>query len=150
MSQNCLNLNGYHSEFIVFGSKQQRTKVKISHFRIDTCNIVTSAKVRNLGTIIYANMSLNDHISSVSRNALYHLRTLSLSKKYLRMLLNSSSSSLSSSSLLFDTCIAYKCLTFLITYRENSSPHRVHTCLLEIHRDIRKHIHWAAQCNDLR
>ncbi len=83
MCSNFLKLNDDKSEFIILGSKHQREKVKVRNLRIGNSLISASSKVRNFGVIFDSDMSLNDHISAISKSSSFHLRNIGLIRKYL-------------------------------------------------------------------
>ena len=83
MRENFLKLNDGKTEFILIGSKQQLSKVKVPHITIGDSNITPVSHVRNLGCSFDSPMSLNVHISSIVRSASFHIRNIGRIRKYL-------------------------------------------------------------------
>jgi hypothetical protein len=84
MSANKLKLNPDKTEFIVFGSEKQRKM--LSHcFPINILGNKLSPvdKVKNLGVIFDASLSMSDHVSSISRQCYVNLRDFRRIRRYL-------------------------------------------------------------------
>ena len=84
MSSSKLKLNPEKTEFIVFGSEIQRSK--LSHvFPVDILGnlIYPAQKVRNLGVWFDANLSLSDHVSDICKSSFLHLRDMRRIRQYL-------------------------------------------------------------------
>ena len=71
------------TEFIVIGSQHQRSKVNISGIRVGTGVIPPSDTVRNLGIILDSNLSMDRHISAVSRAAFMSLRNIGMVRNHI-------------------------------------------------------------------
>ena len=74
MQDNFLKLNDDKTEFMIFGSRQQLSKVSIPRINIGDSEITPVAQARNLGTICDSTMSLNSHVSNIVRTAPFHIR----------------------------------------------------------------------------
>ncbi len=68
---------------IVYVTNNKRTRTRNStqnlldyNLQLDGCN-VTSSTVKNLGVILDSNLSLENHISNVTKTAFFHLRNIS-------------------------------------------------------------------------
>ena len=83
MRENFLKLNDEKTEFILIGSRQQLSKVKVPHLTIGDSNIPSASSVRNLGCIFDSSMSFNDQISNIVRSASFHIRNIGRIRKYL-------------------------------------------------------------------
>ena len=59
--QNFLKLNDDKTEFLLFGSRQQLTKVSVPYISIGDARIAPSLKARNLGVIFDSSMTLQPH-----------------------------------------------------------------------------------------
>jgi hypothetical protein len=84
MSANMLKLNPDKTEFIVFGSEKQRKL--LSHcFPINILGneLSPADKVKNLGVIFDASLSMSDHVSSISRQCYVNLRDFRRIRRYL-------------------------------------------------------------------
>ena len=64
MRQNFLKLN----EFLLFGSRQQLSKVCLPFITIGDSQITPSSQARNLGVIFDSTMTLKPHISNIVRS----------------------------------------------------------------------------------
>ena len=77
MESSTIKLNPDKTDFIVIGTKQQRSRV-INHFPVklfgsDTFPLYT---VRNLGVIFDSDFNFRQHISQVRKSSFYHIREL--------------------------------------------------------------------------
>ncbi len=64
MVHNKLKLNDDKTEFIVIGTRQQRSKIDISH--ITSMESALHPLVLNLGVMFDSEMSMKDHVSSIN------------------------------------------------------------------------------------
>ena len=83
MSANKLKLNDSKTEFLVLGRKLHLENTSNSCLIIGNKVIHASPKVRNLGTTFDPTLSMDSYISSLCRSSYFHLRNLSLARKYL-------------------------------------------------------------------
>ena len=83
MCSDKLMLNDEKTEFIVIGTRQQLSKVKIDHIRVGDCEIAPVASVRNLGGWFDAKFSMATHITKMCGTAFYQLHNISRIRKYL-------------------------------------------------------------------
>jgi hypothetical protein len=77
MSANLLMLNPSKTEFLLIGLPKQLSKIEnpsLSMTPTVTLSPVSSA--RNLGVLFDSNLSLSDHISSIIKSCLFHVRDL--------------------------------------------------------------------------
>ena len=81
--QNFLKLNDDKTEFLLFGSRQQLTKVSVPYISIGDARIAPSLKARNLGVIFDSSMTLQPHINNIVRLSSYHIRNIGKIRKYL-------------------------------------------------------------------
>ena len=83
MDENKLKLNKTKTELFVAGSKP--TLKLLEDISLDICgaSILPSVKVRNLGVYFDSNMTMSDHISTLSSSLNYQLRNLSRIRKYI-------------------------------------------------------------------
>jgi hypothetical protein len=83
MEENKLKLNGDKSEVMIFSSRhyQDITDISVS---IDGVSITSSETVKNLGVYLDRTLSMEKHVSSVSKNCYFHLRNIG----HIRRLLN--------------------------------------------------------------
>ncbi len=87
MVSNKLKLNPDKTEFIIFGSDQQRAK--LSHlFPVDILgnNLSPTDKVRNLGVIFDAAFNFSAHVSSIRSSCHYHNRDFARIRHYCKRL----------------------------------------------------------------
>ena len=83
MKENFLKLNDNKTKFVLFGSRQQLSKVHVPHITIGDSDISLAASARNLGVIFDSSMSLKNHVSNVVRSASFHIRNIGRIRKYL-------------------------------------------------------------------
>ncbi len=83
MTKNMLKLNKDKTEFIVFGTPQQKAKVDLSSIHIYGCDIQAVEKVKNLGVILDSSMSMNNQTKAVKKSAFYQIRNLRTIRAYL-------------------------------------------------------------------
>ena len=91
---NSLTLNDSKTEVIVFGSTQQPKKIKFQTLRVGDCLVRVTHTVRNFGVQFDAEMTMESHVTTVCKSAIFHLRNISVSD--------------SSSDRARHTCICYK------------------------------------------
>uniref|UniRef100_A0A3Q3N5J5 Reverse transcriptase domain-containing protein n=1 Tax=Mastacembelus armatus TaxID=205130 RepID=A0A3Q3N5J5_9TELE len=80
MCQNFLQLNTDKTEVIVFGPKNERSKV-IAH--LDSMSLKATNQARNLGVIIDSDLYFNNHIKSITKSSYYHLKNIARIKGFL-------------------------------------------------------------------
>ena len=85
MRRNFLKLNDEKTEFLLFGSRQQLSKVYLPFITIGDSQITPSSQARNLGVIFDSTMTLKlkTHISNIVRVSSFHIRNISRIRKYL-------------------------------------------------------------------
>ena len=83
MSQNFLKLNENKTEFIVFGTTVQLSKLKLSTLAVGDSSVNLSSKVRNIGAIFDNKMKLISHVNTVCQKAHNQLRNIGKIQKYL-------------------------------------------------------------------
>ena len=89
MRRNFLKLNDEKTEFLLFGSRQQLSKVFLSFITIGDSQIIPPSQGRNMGVIFDSTMTLKPHISNIVRVSSFHIRNISRIRKYLfKVLLN--------------------------------------------------------------
>ena len=85
MRQNFLKLNNEKTEFLLFGSRKQLSKVSLPFITIGDSQITPSSQARKLGVIhvFDSTMTLKPHISNIGRVSSFHIRNISRIRKYL-------------------------------------------------------------------
>ena len=78
-----LKLNDEKTEFMLFGSHQQLSKISIDCIHIGDSSIASASQARNLGAIFDSSMTMKPHISNVIRSSAFQLRNISRICKYL-------------------------------------------------------------------
>ena len=83
----------YFFEIIVLGPKKQRDLLFDLTINLDGCTVISNQTVKDLGVTLDPVLSFDEHIKTVSRTALFHLRNITkirnvLSKNYAEMLIN--------------------------------------------------------------
>ncbi len=87
MVKNILKLNYDKSEFIVIGTRQQRSKINIPHININGTDIVPNSTVHYLqfGVMFDSEMSMKVHVSSINRSTYPQLKNSRAFKPFLDM-----------------------------------------------------------------
>ena len=70
-------------QFLLFGSRQQLSKVFLPFITIGDSQITPSSQAQNLGVIFDSTMTLKPHISNIVRVSSFHIRNISRIRKYL-------------------------------------------------------------------
>ena len=83
MSPNFLKLNENKTEFIVFGTMIQLSKLKTSTLVVGDSCVNLSSKVRNLGAIFYNKMKHSRHINAICQKAHNQFRNIGKIQNYL-------------------------------------------------------------------
>lgn len=83
MATNFLRLNDDKTEFIIIGSECNLKKVPLSFLSVGKDRIDPAKSVRNIGAYFDYTLSMNDHISHISKNAWFQLRQISHIRPYL-------------------------------------------------------------------
>ena len=81
--QNFLKLNDEKTEFLLFGSRQQLSKVCLPFITIGDSQITSSSQARNLGVIFDSTMTLKPYISNIVHVSSFHIQNISRIRKYL-------------------------------------------------------------------
>ena len=77
MNLNKLLLNPSKTEFLLFGTKQQRLKFSdLTNLSLSNDIIPVSSSARNLGFIFDSDMSFSDQINSLSKSCHFHVRDI--------------------------------------------------------------------------
>lgn len=90
---NWLSLNAAKSELILCGTRQQLSKLPNFSIQIAGSVLTRKESARDLGVILDENMGFDRHVKIVSRNALFHLKSIarlrrSLSQSHAQLLVN--------------------------------------------------------------
>ena len=83
MNSHSLKLNNEKTEFVLFGSKVNLSKIDINSIVIPDTVIGVSDSCRNLGVMLDSIMSMSSQISSICKSVWYQLRNLGFIRKYL-------------------------------------------------------------------
>ena len=77
MSANLLMLNPSKTDFLLIGLPKQLSKIQNPTLTVTpTVSVSPASSARNLGIQFDSNLSLSDHISSVTKSCLFHVRDL--------------------------------------------------------------------------
>ena len=83
MTNNYLKLNDTKTEFLVIGSRQQLTKIKIDGIRVGSTEIQKVSSVRNLGVWFDTSMTMTTHIGKAGSKAFFGLYKIKQIRKFL-------------------------------------------------------------------
>ena len=83
MCSDKLKLNDDKTEFIIIGTRQQLSKVKINNIVIGESEIKPVSSVRNLGAWFDDKCSMAIHITKMCSSSFYHLHNIRRIRKYL-------------------------------------------------------------------
>ena len=83
MVHNKLQLNNEKTEFFIASSPHNCKYITNCYITIGGSKIVPSDSVRNLGAYFDTNMSMSNHVTSMSRAITFHLRNISRIRKYI-------------------------------------------------------------------
>ena len=83
MNSHSLKLNNEKTEFVLFGSKVNLSKIDINSIVIPDTVIGVSDSCRNLGVMLDSTMTMSSQISSICKSVWYQLRNLGFIRKYL-------------------------------------------------------------------
>ena len=83
MTAHSLKLNENKSEFIMFGSRTQLSKISVDSLTVGDAVIHASNSCRNLGVTLDSCMTVSVHVSNVCKSVRYQLRNLGFIRKYL-------------------------------------------------------------------
>ena len=76
LSCNRLSLNPAKTEFLIIGSRQQRSKLAFNSFTFAGTTVALSDSVRNLGVTFDPDLSLSKHIASVVKSSHFTIRQI--------------------------------------------------------------------------
>ena len=71
------------TEFLLFGSRHQLSKVSLPFITIGDSQITPSSQARNVGIIFDSTMTLKPHISNIVRVSSFHIRNIRPNKEIL-------------------------------------------------------------------
>jgi hypothetical protein len=83
MESNKLKLNDEKTEAMVVGSRSRTSVLDTGHLAIGGSSISFQPKVRDLGVVLDARLTMKDHISSVCRSAYLELRRIASVRPFL-------------------------------------------------------------------
>ena len=83
MAQNYLKLNDNKTDFIIFSSQHNRTKVRTSNITIGESHVSPAATVTNIGATLDSSLSMEQEVKAKCKSAWGNLYCLSKIKKYL-------------------------------------------------------------------
>ncbi len=77
MTNKFLVLNSKKTEVLIIGPKNHTSNNLEQYLTLDCCSLDSSSSVRNLGVLFDSNLSFDSHISSICKNAFFHLKNIS-------------------------------------------------------------------------
>ena len=83
ITNNYLKLNDTKTEFLVIGSRQQLTKIKIDSVRVGSTESQKVSSVRNLGARFDTSMTMSTHIGKACSKAFLGLHKIRQTRKFL-------------------------------------------------------------------
>ena len=85
MASNRLKLNNDKTELLVISSKYQLTKPPLDGISVGGYRISPSDSAKNIGVVYDQTASLDGHVKSVCKSALFHLRNIAKIREYLNV-----------------------------------------------------------------
>ena len=79
---NMLKLNEAKTEFFISASTHNKTRLSDTILRVGTCEIKPLSTIKNLGIIFDTSMTMNDHITSLSRSINFVLWNLARIRRF--------------------------------------------------------------------
>ena len=73
---NRLKLNCDKTDVITIGTKKQLETTSIKEITVDSCRVIPSECVKNLGCFIDKNLTMSNHVSAICKATFYHLRNI--------------------------------------------------------------------------
>ena len=83
MKTNMLNLNDDKTEILIIRQKSAHQHLIPESEIISNTNVIPNTHARNLGVTFDCNMSLERHVTNISRTAYYHLHSIGRIRRYL-------------------------------------------------------------------
>ena len=83
MKTNMLKLNDDKTEILIIRPKSANQHLLPESVRIGNTNVTHNTHARNLGVTFDCNMSLERHVTNISRTAYYHLYIIGRTRRYL-------------------------------------------------------------------
>ena len=78
-----LKINDGKTEFVIIGTHQQLSKVHVDSLAVGDAHVSPVQSVKNLGTWIDSNMSLQVHVNNTCKAAYYYITNVRRIRKYL-------------------------------------------------------------------
>ena len=76
MISNRLKLNAEKTQLTVFGTRQQLSKLPVSHIRVGGSNLAIGKNVMDLGVQLDNQLNMSSHVGSITSSCFYQLRQL--------------------------------------------------------------------------
>ena len=83
MTENKLKLNSVKTEALVLGTKQKLASLTATDLRLADASIPFSPSVKSLGVYLDSTLSMQPHISFLTRTCFFHLRRIAAIRRYL-------------------------------------------------------------------
>ena len=83
MKTNILKLNDEKTEILIIRPKSANQHLLPESVRLGNTNVTPNTHARNLGVTFDCNMSLERHVTNISRTAYYHLHSIGRIRRYL-------------------------------------------------------------------
>ena len=83
MANNLLKLNDSKTEFIIFGTAQDITKISQQSVTVGSAKVLPSKVMRDIGAMLDTSLTMKTHINSTTRSCYTQLRGISKIRKYL-------------------------------------------------------------------
>ena len=137
LNSHSLKLNSAKSDFLLFGSKTQLSKIDINSISFSGMTINVSQTCRNLGVMLDRNMTMSHQISSICRSVRYQLRNIGFIRKYL----NRSSTEKLVHALISSRLDFRNSILFYLPQTQLSILQRLHNAAARIITLSKKHTH---------
>ena len=83
MTENKLKLNSVKTEALVLGTKQKLASLTATDLRLADASVPFSPSVKSLGVYLDSTLSMQPHISFLTRTCFFHLRRIAAIRRYL-------------------------------------------------------------------
>lgn len=85
LTENKLKLNSDKTEALLTGTKQKLSSISATALQLSDATVPLSPQVKSLGVILDSTLSMQPHISSLTRTCFFHLRRIATIRRHLSL-----------------------------------------------------------------